>query len=108
MGKLLTVDDLEIIFEKQNDNHDCRWCVYVRARKGQKEKNVLMIKLNNKPYTRFLRNDGTIVKNSKDVLKDIMSNIVQLIWEMPVSKLEKDIMKKSNKKKLKKSGNYRN
>ena len=43
MGKLLTVDDLEIIFEKQNDNHDCRWCVYVRARKGHKEKNILMI-----------------------------------------------------------------
>ena len=108
MRKLLTVDDLEIIFEKQSDNHDCRWCVYVRGRKGQKEKNILMIKLNNKPYTRFLKNDGTIVKNSRDVLKDIMSNIVQLIWEMPVSKLEKDIMKKSNKKKLKKSGNYRN
>ena len=47
MGKLLTVDDLEIIFEKQSDNHDCRWCVYVRARKGHKEKNILMIKLNN-------------------------------------------------------------
>ena len=42
MGKLLTVDDLEIIFEKQSDNHDCRWCVYVRARKGQKEKNILI------------------------------------------------------------------
>ena len=108
MGKLLTVDDLEIIFEKQSDNHDCRWCVYVRARKEQKEKNILMIKLNNKPYTRFLMNNGTIVTNSKDVLKDIMSNIVQLIWEMPISKLEKDIMKKSNKKKLKKSGNNRN
>ena len=108
MGKLLTVDDLEIIFEKQSDNHDCRWCVYVRVRKGHKEKNILMIKLNNKPYTRFLINDGTIVTNSKDVLKDIMSNIIQLIWEMPVSKLEKDIIKKSNKKKLKKSGNYRN
>ena len=108
MGKLLTVDDLEIIFEKQSENHDFRWCVYVRARKGQKEKNVLMIKLNNKPYTRFLMNNGTIVTNSKDVLKDIMSNIIQLIWEMPVSKLEEDIMKKSNKKKLKKSGNNRN
>ena len=47
-------------------------------------------------------------QNSKDVLKDIMSNIVQLILEMPISKLEKYIMKKSNKKKLKKSGNNRN
>ena len=36
MGKLLTVDDVEIEFEKQSEDHACKWCIYVRVRKKYK------------------------------------------------------------------------
>ena len=86
MGKLLTVDDVEIEFEKQSEDHACKWCIYVRVRKKDKQQNVLMIKTNNKPYTRFTSNTGNIVQKSKDALSDVMSNVVEL------SNLEKEII----------------
>ena len=39
MGKLLTVDDVEIEFEKQSEDHACEWCIYVRVRKNEKQQN---------------------------------------------------------------------
>ena len=86
MGKLLTVDDVEIEFEKQSEDHACEWCIYVRVRKKEKQQNVLMIKTNNKPYTRFTLNTGNIVQKSKDTLSEVMSNVVEL------SNLEKEII----------------
>ena len=90
MGKLLTVDDVEIEFEKQSEDHACEWCIYVRVRKKDKQQNVLMIKTNNKPYTRFTLNTGNIVQKSKDALSDVMSNVVEL------SNLEKEIIDNAN------------
>ena len=84
MGKLLTVDDVEIEFEKQSEDHACEWCIYVRVRKKEKQQNVLMIKTNNKPYTRFTLNTGNIAQKSKDTLSEVMSNVVEL------SNLEKE------------------
>ena len=86
MDKLITADDVEIEFEKQNPDHACKWCIYIRVKKKNKEKNVLMIRTNNKPYTRFTLNTGNIVKKSKDTLSEVMSNVVEL------SKLEKEII----------------
>ena len=86
MGKLLTVDDVEIEFEKQSEDHACEWCIYVRVRKKEKRQNVLMIKTNNKPYTRFTLNTGNIVQKSKDTLSEVMSNVIEL------SNLEKEII----------------
>ena len=86
MGKLLTVDDVEIEFEKQSEDHACEWCIYIRVRKKEKQQNVLMIKTNNKPYTRFTLNTGNIVQKSKDTLSEVMSNVVEL------SNLEKEII----------------
>jgi|TARA_Y100000746_G_scaffold207356_1_gene195641 hypothetical protein len=86
MGKLLTVDDVEIEFEKQSEDHACEWCIYVRVRKKEKQQNVLMIKTNNKPYTRFTLNTGNIVQKSKDTLSEVMSNVIEL------SNLEKEII----------------
>tara|TARA_Y100001970_G_scaffold145572_1_gene178748 strand:+ start:3424 stop:3735 length:312 start_codon:yes stop_codon:yes gene_type:complete len=86
MGKLITADDVEIIFEKQNPDHACGWCIYVKVRKNDKEQNVLMIRTNNKPYTRFTLNTGNIVTKSKDTLSEVMSNVVEL------SNLEKEII----------------
>ena len=37
MTKLLTVDGIEIEFEKQNTDHACKWCVYLRLKKKDKE-----------------------------------------------------------------------
>ncbi len=86
MGKLLTVDDVEIEFEKQSEDHACEWCIYIRVRKKEKQQNVLMIKTNSKPYTRFTLNTGNIVQKSKDTLSEVMSNVVEL------SNLEKEII----------------
>lgn len=86
MGKLLTVDDVEIEFEKQSEDHACEWCIYIRVRKKEKQQNVLMIKTNNKPYTRFTLNTGNIVQKSKDTLSEVMSNVVEL------SNFEKEII----------------
>ena len=33
MTKLLTVDNLEIEFEKQDPSHACKWCIYIRLKK---------------------------------------------------------------------------
>ena len=33
MTKLLTVDGIEIEFEKQDPGHACKWCIYVRLKK---------------------------------------------------------------------------
>ena len=54
MGKLLTVDDLEIRFEKQHPSHASKWCIYIRAKLGEKTKSLLMIKTDKKPYTCLL------------------------------------------------------
>ena len=86
MGKLLTVDDVEIEFEKQSEDHACEWCIYIRVRKKEKQQNVLMIKTNSKPYTRFTLNTGNIVQKSKDTLSEVMSNVVEL------SNFEKEII----------------
>ena len=56
MTKLLTVDGIEIEFEKQNTDHACKWCVYLRLKKKDKEKTFLMIRTNEKPFTRFTYN----------------------------------------------------
>ena len=46
MGKLITADDVEIIFEKQNPDNACEWWIYVKVRKNDNEQTVLMIRTN--------------------------------------------------------------
>jgi len=86
MGKLVTADALEIEFEKQNPDDACEWCIYIRVRKNEKEQNILTILTNEKPYTRFTMHTGSLVKNSKETLSEVMSNVVEL------SRLEKEII----------------
>ena len=43
MGKLITADDVEIIFEKQNPDHACEWCIYVKVRKNDKEQKIALL-----------------------------------------------------------------
>lgn len=86
MGKLITANALEIEFEKQNPDDACEWCIYIRVRKNNKEQNILTILTNEKPYTRFTMHTGSLVKNSKETLSEVMSNVVEL------SRLEKEII----------------
>ncbi len=86
MGKLITADALEIEFEKQNPDDACEWSIYIRVRKNDKEQNLLTILTNEKPYTRFTMHTGSLVKNSKGTLSEVMSNVVEL------SRLEKEII----------------
>ena len=86
MGRLITAEAVEIVFEKQNPDDACEWCIYVRVRKNNKEQNILTLLTNEKPYTRFTMHSGSLVKNSKESLEEVMSNVVEL------SKLEKEII----------------
>ena len=74
MGTLLTVDDLEIRFEKQHPLHASKWCIYIRAKLGEKTKSLMMIKTDNKPYTTFSYDNGRTVAHSQEVKEEILSN----------------------------------
>ena len=92
MTKVLTVDDVEIEFEKQNSHHVCKWCIYIRLRKSDKEQTLLMIRTNNKPYTRFTFHFGVLVNKSNETLKDILTNTMNDVDEL--REIEKNINKK--------------
>ena len=74
MAQLLTVDDLEIRFEKQHPSHASKWCIYIRAQLGEKTKSLMMIKTDNKPYTIFSYDNGRTVAHSKEAQEEILSN----------------------------------
>jgi len=82
MTKVLTVDDIELEFEKQNPSTSCKWCVYLRVRKDDKEKLLLMFKTNNKPYTKFTYDSGNIITNSKKTLKEILSETMNAVDDL--------------------------
>jgi hypothetical protein len=82
MTKVLTVDDIEVEFEKQNPSTSCKWCVYLRVRKDDKEKLLLMFKTDNKPYTKFTYDSGNIITNSNKTLKEILSETMNAIDDL--------------------------
>ncbi len=79
MGTLLTVDDLEIRFEKQHPSHASNWCIYIRAKLGEKTKSLMMIKTDNKPYAIFSYDNGRTVAHSKEAQEEIVNNKAQKI-----------------------------
>ena len=91
MTKLLTVDGIEIEFEKQNTDHACKWCVYLRLKKKDKEQTFLMIRTNEKPFTRFTYNSGKTVTLSEEVVSEILTNSVNVtcILDEMISNYEK-------------------
>ncbi len=68
MTKVISIDEMEIEFEKQNLESSCKWCVYIRVRKKNKDQLLLMFKTNHKPLTKFTSNSGNIVIESKKML----------------------------------------
>ena len=89
MTKVISIDEMEIEFEKQNPESSCKWCVYIRVRKKDKDQLLFMFKTNYKPLTRFTYNSGSIVKKSKKTLSEILSNTMEGIEEL--NTLEKNI-----------------
>ena len=97
MTKLLTVDGVEVEFEKQHTDHTCKWCVYIRLKKKDKEQTLLMIRVNEKPFTRFTYNSGKMVILSEEILSEIFTNSVNVthILDREIDKIEnKDDKKK--------------
>ena len=82
MTKVLIVDDIEVEFEKQNPSTSCKWCVYLRVRKDDKEKLLLMFKTDNKPYTKFTYDSGNIITNSNKTLKEILSETMNAVDDL--------------------------
>ena len=68
MTKVISIDEIEIEFEKQNPESSCKWCVYIRVRKKNKDQLLLMFKTNHKPLTKFTSKSGNIVIESKKML----------------------------------------
>ena len=63
--RFLKLDDVEIEFEQQGPGVSCKWCVYVRVRKGKHEKTLLEIMTDNKPYVNFTYCTSNMVVNSE-------------------------------------------
>jgi hypothetical protein len=59
---MLTVDKIEIFFEKQPITNACKWLVLIKVQK-KKEKIALIVKTNHKLEVNFLENKNNIVKN---------------------------------------------
>ena len=82
MTKILEVDDVEIEFEKQHPEVSCKWCLYLKVRKKNHDKLLLMIKTNEKPKTRFTVNNGDTVtlmdKKQKTDLVETLKDVSDL------------------------------
>ena len=89
MTKVISIDDMEIEFEKQNPESSCKWCVYIRIRKKDKDQLLFMFKTDHKPLTRFTYNSGNTVAKSKKTLSEILGNTMEGIEKL--KKLEKNI-----------------
>ena len=89
MTKIISIDDMEIEFEKQNTESICKWCIYIRVRKKDKDQLIFMFKTNHKPQTRFTYNSGNIVKKSKKTLAEIFNDTMEDIEELKT--IEKEI-----------------
>lgn len=91
MTKIISIDDMEIEFERQSPEVSCKWCVYIRVRNNDKEKLLFMFKTDHKPRTRFTYNAGELIKNSNQTLKQILDISIDDIEEVI------EIEEKSNK-----------
>ena len=79
MTKVISIDDIEIEFERQSPEISCKWCVYIRVRNDDKEKLLFMFKTDHKPRTRFTYNAGELIKESNQTLKEIIDSSIDKI-----------------------------
>jgi hypothetical protein len=69
--KFLKLDDVEVEFEQQGPGVSCKWCVYVRVRKGKHEKTLLDVMTDNMPFTKFTYYDKDKVVKSNLVKQSL-------------------------------------
>ena len=79
MTKIISIDDMEIEFERQSPEISCKWCIYIRVRSDDKEKLLFMFKSDHKPRTRFTYNAGELIKVSNQTLKEILDTSIDNI-----------------------------
>ena len=75
---MLTVDKIEVNFEKQPLTNDCKWFVQIKVEKKLKTKTILLIKTNNVPYVLFNENIGNMIVASRKVKLRISKNSVKI------------------------------
>ena len=71
---VITVDKIEVIFEKQPTANACKWLVLVKVQKKNKEKIALIVKTNHKPEVNFLESKNDIIKYSNKIKNNIVKN----------------------------------
>mgnify|MGYP003331972939 CR=1 FL=1 len=78
MTKVISIDEIEIELEKQNPESSCKWCVYIRVRKKDRDQLLFMFKTNHKTLTKFTYNSVSIVTKSKKTLSEQSEFIANL------------------------------
>ena len=71
---MMTVDKIEVNFEKQPVISDCKWFIQIRVEKKLKTKTILLIKTNNVPYVLFNENIGNIYQTVREWNNNINYN----------------------------------
>ena len=75
---MMTVDKMEVNFEKQPITSDCKWFIQIRVEKKLKTKTILLIKTNNVPYVLFNENIENMIVASRKVKLSISKNTVKI------------------------------
>jgi hypothetical protein len=71
---VITVDKIEVIFEKQPTANACKWLVLIKVRKKNKERIALIAKTNYKPLVNFLDNKINVIEFSNKIKNKIIKN----------------------------------
>ena len=72
--KMITVDQVEVTFEKQNDEVASKWCVYIKVAKNKHEKIMLMAMSDQQPFVNFTNCKKDMTVYSKEIAKAMLSS----------------------------------
>ena len=70
----VTVDQVEVTFEKQNDDVTSKWCVYVKVSKNKHEKVMLISMSDEQPFVNFTNCKKDMTVYSKEIAKMMLSS----------------------------------
>ena len=71
---MITVDQVEVTFEKQHDEVTSKWCVYIKVAKNKHEKIMLMTMSDQQPFVNFTNCKKDITVYSKEIAKTMLSS----------------------------------
>ena len=72
--QMITVDQVEVTFEKQHDEVTSKWCVYIKVAKNKHEKIMLMAMSDQQPFVNFTNCKKDITVYSKEIAKTMLSS----------------------------------